>query len=566
MRFATKQLIWTAAIFIVAVLLWRLWIPALAVYEAPMWDEADRALDALSIYVGLVHFNPVPLFMQTVFFQTWGPLFSLLAQVPLFLFGPSAHSLTFVTFSALIFGSFGAFPFLQRRFGRIVAAAISLFAFFWMISANGFGAYWSVLMIDSWSIAGWTLIAFAGVCADVSLLIFAFWLLYAMKYQYYPVFFVTFLFYFLWSARRSLVDFTREFIAPWWAKALLALAFGGLAHVAIMKIAGPVYGSESWTQPRALRNPVHITFILATLLVYLQRGAIFKWLVIREWEQRLVRFFFWPATVLMAFPWPNRWAGVMVTQDYRAESHSLFETLRLYAVDVAASLRWPSAMFILLSALALAFVALVAWRSRRGFRLGSLPAFVSLFCLIQLLVLLVGVKNIQARYAFALYLSLPIGLFAYVLTSFEGRARTLIAAATSVVFAAVLLQPSVFDPKEFFLSRLSDNANMSYRDFPALYPIDATLGPIVKARAAARPQPGSSAERPVRLGLVLEKVRDSWDRSMNIWPIGFQLRTGVASFVKVYDATEKFCETSRTDGMDLLIRPTSTAWETVSCE
>lgn len=280
--------------FIVAVLFWHTWVPDQLYFEAAGWDESDRARDALTLFLALRHFNLWALVHQLFLFETWGPLFAVFAQIPLACFGPSAHSLTFMSFFAMVFASGLSFMFVQRKLGWLAAVSTVAFAFTWIAGAQGFGSYWVMFMIDSWVVVAWLAIAAAGALGDADLLLLGSWLLFATKYQYYPIFFVSTVLYFGWHRRRKLLTFAKEFCKPTWSKAALAIMAVAVIHICVMKIFGPVYGQVSWNRPRALRNPVLFAFVLLTSLMYARRTLILNTFIKSKWEERFVKWFFWP--------------------------------------------------------------------------------------------------------------------------------------------------------------------------------------------------------------------------------------------------------------------------------
>ena len=566
-----RHLGWVIALYLVSVLLWRFWIPNVTSFEAPGWDESDRAHDALLAFRALSHFNPFPLLGQLVFFQTWGPLFTLFAQIPLALFGSTAQSMTLVSFTGLIFASFGTFWFVRDRLGWPIACATCVFTFFWLVSAPPFGPYFIIMMLESWVIAGWIALAVAGAIADVNLLIAASWILFAAKYQYYPIFFATLALDLTWNGRAKLQSFAKKFFEPRSTKILSGVAALLILHILIMKIFGPIYGQPSWNQPRALRNPVLATFIIGTVLLFVRREVIYSTFVERAWEEKYIKWFFWPATVLMAFPWPNRWAGIMVTQTYQTAPHTytFTEILSEYANEILISLQTPLASVVLISILFMALALGVVLRcfgrgvgraqltDKSKFDFKSLPLFVSLIFIIQVLILLFAVKNVQPRFAFAVFFSVPVGLFVYALSLTRGWVRILAAGSISCLLLAILVASPFFRPRSFFLSGLHEHTNQTYFDSTELYPLDQSLGPLVKPLYK---------DHAVKLAFVQPSAEWYWDRPMRLWPIEFELHEHIPMDDPLfYIEGSDVCAQAKQDKPDLILKSNGNKWETVTC-
>lgn len=533
-------------IVLVAFVLWRWWIPNVTSFEAPSWDESDRSRDALLIFKSLRAFNPFPLLMHIFFFQTWGPLFGVLAQIPLVLFGPSALSLTFVSFCGFFFAVFGTFAWVRARLGVSAACAVSAFAFAWLVSAPAFAPFYLLMVLEAWVVCGWLGLAVAGALDDVELAVVASWILFATKYQYYPIFFFAFLVVLVSASRARVWSFVVESLKPWTARVLFALVALLVLHVLIMKTVGPVYGEPSWNQPRALRNPVLIAFILGCLLLWTRREVFVHSFVTRAWEETYIKWFMWPASILMASPWPNRWAGVMVTQDFQKKSYTPLQTVSIYASELAEGLSWPTVSLSVLAILLLSFIATFVLRRRSRPDFKSLGFFVFVLFVVQIFVLLVAVKNLQIRFAFAVYMSIPVGVVAYFLAVWRSRVLSAVVFAVSVAFIAV-----AFRPAEFFLGHLHDYTNETYFQHTDLYPLDRSLGPVVAA----------VGHRPVRFGIIQEQAEWRWDRPMQIWPLEYEMHTGVASEAFTYTS----CATAAADHLDLILQAVGSKWETVTC-
>jgi hypothetical protein len=554
---------WALVVFVLSVLLWRIFIPNLTSFEAPGWDESDRAHDALVAFRGLVHFNPFPLIGQLIFFQTWGPLFTTFAQLPLALFGASAQSLTLVSFAGLTFAILGPFWFIKEKLGWFAAIATAVFTLFWLVSAPPFGPYFIVMELESWVIVGWLAIAVAGAIASVDLLVVGSWIIFAAKYQYYPVFFIAFAIYLVWNWRKKLIPIAREFFETKSAKVLACIVGLAILHVLIMKVAGPIYGKESWNQPRALRNPVLVAFIVGTVLLYLRRQMIFNSLVDRAWEDRFIKAFFWPATILLAFPWPNRWAGVMVTQSYQAEKKSVTEIVHLYATEIASSLQAPFVTFVLLLVFAFALivgVSLKVFGSRRPTRFDfkSLPVFVALLIFVLAATLLFAVKNVQPRFAFVLFFAVPVGLFVYTIGLLRGKLRVIGALTMTIAFGSILILTSYFRPQAFFLGHLHGFTNRTYFEHTELYPLDRSLGELVKPLYK---------DHPLKIAIVQPELEWLWDRPMQLWPTTFELNEGIPVDSPVFfKDSPTVCDEVKLHTPDLVVRALENKWETIECK
>jgi hypothetical protein len=559
------HLIWIFVLLVVGVILWKLWIPELIAYEAPRWDESDRAQDAFLIAQGLRHFNPLPLLHQLAFFQTWGPGFALAAQIPILLFGFHAHSLTLVAFLSLIFGCLGFASVVKVRAGWATAVAVVAFSTFWILNTPEFSPYYSVFLIDGWSIVGWTGIAIAGAVGSVNLLVASAWLLFAMKFQYYAVLFLASLAYLLIVARRKLIPFLKELLVPLWAKIVFAIVALAAVHVLIMKAFGPIYGQSTWDQPRAIRNPVLYAFLLTILLLILRRDVFFKWLVEKEWERKFINWFLLPTSLFMAMPWPNRWAAVMVTQNQQ-DNRGFVAKVSVYSQQITAALHWPVIACILLAVLIIMFFVTVFRNRSAKLDVRSVPFFISLMICVHLFVLLGAVKHMDIRYALSLFLSIPIGLFAAILFRMPEKRRTILGALSAIIFAAMFfIQNPMKSPTNFFTGRLAEYINKSQMEHANLYPLDQSLGPLL-SKVAHENSVGAASDRKLKLGILSDTLEWDWNLTMRLWPSEFEAHSGIwVEPVIVLDSTN-YCATAAAEKLDVFLKAGATSWETVPCE
>ena len=543
-------------LLLIAIFFWRLWVPEFTLFESPNWDESDRARDAYVLFEGFKNLNPVPAIQQLLFFETWGPMFAFVAQIPLVFFGLQAHSLSLVSFFAFFVASFGFLLCAQSKLGWNRAFAIAVFSFFWIVGFERFGPYWVNFMIESWAIVGWLGIALSGALLHAPLLVAASWVLFATKYQYFPLFILASGTYLLINRRSKLLGFLKELLAPHWAKLIFALISMAVIHIGIMKTLGPIYGEPGWDEPRALRNPVHVAFILTCVLLFIRRRVFFRHLIEREWEASYVRYFLWPASLLMAFPWPNRWAGVMLTQNAQAVKHSFIEILAIYAKEMKETWQLPAVAFSIVVILCLAGLALSVSRLKREKDLATQAVFVALIFLVQIFTLLFAVNNVQGRFAVVVLASVPIGLFAYVLRSTPGIWGRAGALAVSVLLLILLAFTRYFEPKRFFFGAMSEHVSRPFKEHPGLFPLDKSLGDLMQ---------GATEKAHVRLGIIGPQREADWDMPMRFWLVRHRIQTGQDVEASYFKRSEDFCAEAKAKQLDFLIEAVGDSWQKVEC-
>jgi hypothetical protein len=303
------------------------------------------------------------------------------------------------------------------------------------------------------------------------------------------------------------------------------------------------YGKASWAGHRSLRTPIHLIIILFTCYLWRER----TWLVGRFSEdpllQKWLKYFFFPATVWMAVPWPNRWAPIVLIQSFGSNVQGLKNRLLFYPQVWQESL--ASDRLLMFGVGLLSVLGLVAiFRSPKPYR-----KLASLLLIVQLVLLCVSSNNYELRFAMSLFFALPLmgSVWLWDLlpkTSFRGALLALFVLLNFMLYRS--------EDRSLFVEGLA-RWSLNYAEFPRLFPLRESF-------AAAQEQYSSSGSE----FLVLrDQPQGTWDMTLLSFDVLLELRGDPIRATSVFPK-DFACKTSA-ETRWMLLRPTPQGWEKVSC-
>lgn len=525
-----------------AYLAWIYFVPPLPLFEAVRWDESDRARDAIYLLRDLKQlklWEPLRVLYES---STWGAFFPFLGVPALALLGLEMHSLSFVSFLALGSLVMGAFVWTKAKEWPL-ALCWALATLFLVGAFKSYLPFWTILMLEGWGTVAWSFLFLAFYRRDTKLLMATSWFMMFLRPTYYIFFLAAVGLHFVSdNAGPWLLDVWRR--ATTGSRVLLGLILFLAVHVVFCKLGlVELYGKASWAGHRSLRTPVHVIVILFAAYVWRER----TWLVPRFTHdpllQRWLKYFFFPATLWMAVPWPNRWAPIVLIQSFGSNVQGLKNRLLYYPELWRESL--DSQVGLMLGVGLVSLLGVVAiFRSPRPYR-----KLASLLLVVHLVLLCVSSNNYELRFAMSLFFALPLMGIVWLWNalpkpSLRGGFVVLLVGLNILLFRNL--------DRSLFVEGLP-RWTLNYSEFPKLFPLRNSL-------AAAHKQHSTPTSEFL---VLLDEPQGTWDKTLQSFNELQKLRTDPIRATPVFPK-DLACKTSA-ETRETVLRTTALGWEKISC-